>query len=122
MAEVVLTIARGSFEVLRTLSANRGDVIILVSQMLWVTYTLYSRANRSTFSPLQMLAGAPVVAAGLVLPPPPPGRAWRRFAGASGVAVLGLYSRSPLGAPGPPPSFEAGRPGRWRPGAGVPNA
>ena len=68
LAAVLLTIARGSPQILLTLSVNRGDVIILASQTLWVVYTLYSRANRSTFSPLQMLAGAHVVAAGLLLP------------------------------------------------------
>src|SRR6266446_4104559 len=68
LAAVLLAITRGSPEILLTLSVNRGDVIILTSQILWVIYTLYSRANLSTFSPLQMLAGAHVVAAGLLLP------------------------------------------------------
>jgi drug/metabolite transporter (DMT)-like permease len=99
MAAVVLTIARGSLEILRTLSANRGDVIILISQMLWVTYTLYSRANRSTFSPLQMLAGAHVVAAGLLLPLALLERPWRSFAGASWVAVVVVLYSSLLGTP-----------------------
>jgi drug/metabolite transporter (DMT)-like permease len=99
MVAVVLTIARGSFEVLLTLSANRGDVIILVSQMLWVTYTLYSRANRSTFSPLQMLAGAHVVAAGLLLPLALLERPWQRVAGASWVAVVVVLYSALLGTP-----------------------
>ena len=99
MAAVVLTIARGSVEVLRTLSANRGDVIILISQMLWVTYTLYSRANRSTFSPLQMLAGAHVVAAGLLLPLALLERPWQSFAGASWVAVVVVLYSALLGTP-----------------------
>ncbi|HYR73999.1 MAG TPA: DMT family transporter [Candidatus Acidoferrum sp.] len=99
MAAVVLTIARGSFEVLVTLSANRGDVIILVSQMLWVTYTLYSRANRSTFSPLQMLAGAHVVAAGLLFPLALLERPWQSFAGASWVAVVVVLYSALLGTP-----------------------
>jgi len=99
MAAVVLTIARGSFEVLVTLSANRGDVIILVSQMLWVTYTLYSRANRSTFSPLQMLAGAHVVAAGLLLPLALLERPWQSVAGASWVAVVVVLYSALLGTP-----------------------
>lgn len=99
MVAVVLTIARGSFEVLLTLSANRGDVIILVSQMLWVTYTLYSRANRSAFSPLQMLAGAHVVAAGLLLPLALLERPWLSFAGASWVAVVVVLYGALLGTP-----------------------
>ena len=99
MAAVMLTIARGSLEVLVTLSANRGDVIILVSQMLWVAYTLYTRANRSTFSPLQMLAGAHVVAAGLLLPLALLERPWRSFAGASGLAVVVVLYSALLGTP-----------------------
>ena len=99
MAAVVLTVARGSFEVLVTLSANRGDVIILVSQMLWVTYTLYSRANRSTFSPLQMLAGAHVVAAGLLFPLALLERPWQSFAGASWVVVVVVLYSALLGTP-----------------------
>ena len=65
---MVVTIARGSLEILWTLSVNRGDLIILASQLLWVGYTLGSRANRSTLSPLQMLAGAHAVAAAVLLP------------------------------------------------------
>jgi len=99
MAAVMLTIARGSFEVLLTLSANRGDVILLFSQMLWVVYTLYSRANRSTFSPLQMLAGAHVVAAGLLLPLALLERPWQSFAGASWVAVVVVLYSALLGTP-----------------------
>lgn len=99
MAAVVLTIARGSLEVLVTLSANRGDVILLISQMLWVAYTLYTRANRSTFSPLQMLAGAHVVAAGLLLPLALVERPWRSLAGASGLAVVVVLYSALLGTP-----------------------
>jgi len=83
LAAVLLTITRGSPEILLTLSVNRGDVIILTSQILWVIYTLYSRANLSTFSPLQMLAGAHVVAAGLLLPLALLERPWQSFAHAS---------------------------------------
>lgn len=99
MAAVTLTIAQGSFQVLLTLSVNRGDAIILVSQMLWVAYTLYSRANRSTFSPLQMLAGAHVVAAGLLLPLALLEAPWRSFAGASWVAVVVVLYSALLGTP-----------------------
>ncbi|HSE02702.1 MAG TPA: DMT family transporter [Methylomirabilota bacterium] len=99
MAAVMLTIAQGSFQVLLTVSANRGDVIILVSQMLWVAYTLYSRANRSTFSPLQMLAGAHVVAAGLLLPLALLEAPWRSFGSASWVAVVVVLYSALLGTP-----------------------
>jgi drug/metabolite transporter (DMT)-like permease len=100
LAAVLLTIARGSPEILLTLSVNRGDVIILASQTLWVIYTLYSRANRSTFSPLQMLAGAHVVAAGLLLPLALLERPWQSFAHASWVGFSVILYSALLGTPG----------------------
>lgn len=99
MAAVVLTIAQGSVQVLLTLSANRGDVIILISQLLWVAYTLYSRANRSGLSPLQMLAGAHLVAAGLLLPLALLERPWQSLGGASWVAVVVVLYSALLGTP-----------------------
>jgi drug/metabolite transporter (DMT)-like permease len=97
---VVLTVARGSIDILLTLSVNRGDLIILASQMLWVTYTLYSRANLSTFSPLQMLAGAHVVAAGLLLPLALLERPWQSLASASWVGYTVILYSALLGTPG----------------------
>jgi len=98
-AAVVLTIARGSLEVLRTLSVNRGDVIILASQLLWVVYTLYSRANRSTFSPLQMLAGVHVVSASVLLPLSLLERPWHSLAAISAVGVTVVLYSALLGTP-----------------------
>ena len=100
LAAVLLTITRGSPEILLTLSVNRGDVIILTSQILWVIYTLYSRANLSTFSPLQMLAGAHVVAAGLLLPLALLERPWQSFAHASWVGFSVVLYSALLGTPG----------------------
>jgi drug/metabolite transporter (DMT)-like permease len=99
MAAVVLTIAQGSFDVLLTLSANRGDLILLLSQALWVAYTLVSRANRSTLSPLAMLAGAHAVAAGLLLPLALLERPWQSLAGASWVAAVAVLYSALLGTP-----------------------
>lgn len=65
---VLITISRGSPETLLDLSVNRGDVIILSSQAIWATYTLYSRANRSTLSPALIQAGATVVSAVVLAP------------------------------------------------------
>jgi drug/metabolite transporter (DMT)-like permease len=65
---VLVTIAHGSVEVLRTLSFNRGDIIILGSQLLWTTYTLYSRANTSSLPPATVQAGACLVSALVLLP------------------------------------------------------
>jgi drug/metabolite transporter (DMT)-like permease len=99
LAAVLLTIAQGSPRTLLTLSVNRGDVIILVSQSLWVVYTLYSRANLSTFSPLQMLAGAHVVAAGLLLPMALVERPWQAFAHAAWVGFSVVLYSALLGTP-----------------------
>lgn len=99
LVAVLLTIAQGSPRTLLTLSVNRGDVIILVSQSLWVVYTLYSRANRSTFSPLQMLAGAHVVAAGLLVPMALVERPWHAFAHASWVGFSVVLYSAFLGTP-----------------------
>jgi drug/metabolite transporter (DMT)-like permease len=99
LGAVLLTIAQGSPRTLLTLSVNRGDVIILVSQSLWVVYTLYSRANLSTFSPLQMLAGAHVVAAGLLLPMALVERPWQAFAHASWVGFSVVLYSAFLGTP-----------------------
>jgi drug/metabolite transporter (DMT)-like permease len=96
---VVLTVARGSIEILLTLSVNGGDLIILVSQLLWVIYTLYSRANLSTFSPLQMLAGAHVVAAGLLFPLALLERPWQSFASASWFVFAVILYSALLGTP-----------------------
>ncbi|HZP36979.1 MAG TPA: DMT family transporter [Methylomirabilota bacterium] len=96
---VALTVAQGSVHVLLTLSVNRGDVIILLSQSLWVGYTLYSRANRSTFSPLQVLAGAHVVAAGLLAPLALVERPWQAFAQASRVGFSVVLYTALLGTP-----------------------
>ena len=98
-AAVVLTIARGSLEVLRTLSVNRGDVIILASQLLWVAYTLYSRANRSTLSPLQMLAGVHLVSAAVLFPLALFERPWHSLAAVSWVGVTVVLYSALLGTP-----------------------
>jgi drug/metabolite transporter (DMT)-like permease len=96
---VALTVARGSIEILLTLSVNRGDLIILASQLLWVIYTLYSRANLSTFSPLRMLAGAHVVAAGLLVPLALLERPWQSFAAASSIVPVVILYSALLGTP-----------------------
>lgn len=98
-AAVVLTIARGSLEVLRTLSVNRGDVIILAAQLLWVAYTLYSRANRSTLSPLQMLAGVHLVSAAVLFPLALFERPWHSLAAISWVGVTVVLYSALLGTP-----------------------
>jgi drug/metabolite transporter (DMT)-like permease len=94
---VVLTITRGSLERLRTLSFNRGDLIILASQAVWVTYTLYSRANRSTLGTATIQAGAHAVSLALLAPLALIERPWEALARASwiGWGVV-AYSAGPI--------------------------
>lgn len=94
---VVLTIARGSVEVLRTLSFNKGDLIILGSQLAWVSYTLYSRANTSALPTVTVQAGAHVVSALILVPLALFERPWESLARASwvGWSVI-AYSAGPI--------------------------
>jgi len=80
---VLTTVAKGSLHVLLTFSVNRGDLIILSSQVLWVTYSVYSRAAASELPPVWVMAGAHVVSALLLVP----------------LAVVVEPWRSPLAAP-----------------------
>ena len=93
---VVLTLAKGSLTVLLTLSINHGDLIILASQVAWITYSLYSRAAASTLPPVWVMAGANL-AAGLVLVPlallgERPWQAWWAWRG----WVVVLYGALPV--------------------------
>jgi drug/metabolite transporter (DMT)-like permease len=65
---VLLTVAHGSVDVLRALAFNRGDIIILGSQLLWTTYTLYTRANTSSLPSATVQAGVYVISAVVLLP------------------------------------------------------
>ncbi len=68
VAAVVLTVAKGSLDVLLTFSVNRGDLIILLAQLAWITYSLYGRATSSTLPPVWVMAGAFTVAAIALVP------------------------------------------------------
>ncbi|HET8577453.1 MAG TPA: DMT family transporter [Methylomirabilota bacterium] len=94
---VLLTIARGSLEVLSTLSFNKGDFIILASQLAWVSYTLYSRANTSVLPTVTIQAGAHVVSALILVPLALFERPWESLWRASwvGWGVI-AYSAGPI--------------------------
>ena len=68
VAAVLVTVAKGSLETLRTLAVNRGDLVILCSQILWVAYSLFSRASASALPPVWVMAGANVVSALVLIP------------------------------------------------------
>ena len=77
VAAVVLVVARGSFDVLRDLSFERGDLIILSAQASWVVYQLYSRMASSTLPPIWIMAGAHVASAAVLVPLATMTGAWR---------------------------------------------
>ncbi len=97
MAAVLLTVAHGSLEVLRTLSFNRGDLIILVSQIAWVSYTLFSRASPSQLPSLTVQAGAHVISLVVLAPLALLERPWQSLASASwvGWGVI-FYAAGPI--------------------------
>ena len=94
---VLLTVSHGSLEVLRTLSFNRGDLIILASQLAWVSYTLFSRASRSQLPSLTVQAGAHVVSLVVLAPLALLERPWESLAAASwvGWGVI-VYAAGPI--------------------------
>jgi drug/metabolite transporter (DMT)-like permease len=65
---VLVTVSKGSAEVLASFAFNRGDLVILLSQTAWVTYSLYIRAAASTLPPVWIMAGAHTVAAVVLVP------------------------------------------------------
>lgn len=97
VAAVVLTISHGSLEVLRTLSFNRGDLLILTSEIGWVSYTLYSRATTTQLGPVTIMAGAHVISSAVLLPLALAAEGWAPLAraGWSGWGVV-LYGAFPV--------------------------
>ncbi|OGK88135.1 MAG: hypothetical protein A2X52_21600 [Candidatus Rokubacteria bacterium GWC2_70_16] len=97
MGAVLLTISRGSPEALQTLAFNRGDLIILASQVAWVCYTLFSRASRSQLPSLTVQAGAHVVSLVVLAPLALLERPWQSLAAASwvGWGVI-VYAAGPI--------------------------
>ena len=94
---VLLTVSHGSLEVLRTLSFNRGDLIILASQSAWVTYTLFSRANPSVLPPTTVQAGAHVVSLLVLAPLALLERPWQSLAASSWVGWGAIvYAAGPI--------------------------
>ena len=65
---VVVTVAQGSLAVLLDLAINRGDLIVLASQALWVVYSVYTRRAPSGLPPTWVMAGAHLVSAVVLVP------------------------------------------------------
>jgi len=95
VAAVLLTISRGSIERLWTLSFNRGDLLILTSEIGWVTYALYSRATTTRLAAVTIMAGAHVVSCVLLLPMALAVEGWAPLARAGrqgwGVVLYGAF-------------------------------
>jgi drug/metabolite transporter (DMT)-like permease len=90
-AAVVLTVSRGSLDVLRTLSFNKGDFIVLASQLVWVVYNLYIRANQSRLPPIAIQAGSYVVSFIVLAPLALFERPWEALATVSWKAIGVLF-------------------------------
>ena len=96
-AAVVLTISRGSLDLLRSLAFNKGDLIVLASQIAWVTYTLYSHGNRSRLPPIAIQAGSHVVSFFVLAPLALLERPWITLPAASWKALSVLvYTAIPV--------------------------
>jgi drug/metabolite transporter (DMT)-like permease len=67
-AGVVLTVTRGSLQVLLDLDLHRGDFVILGSQILWAVYSVYARQVSRQFSPTVITAGTYIVSAAFLVP------------------------------------------------------
>lgn len=97
MLAVLLTITRGSLDRLLALSFNRGDLIIVMSQTIWVGYTLYSRANTSSLSPIAIQAGTHVASLAILAPLSLVERPWAVLPHVSWVAwAVVAYSAGPI--------------------------
>jgi len=95
VAAVLVTVSHGSIETLRTFSFNRGDLLILTSEIGWVTYALYSRATTTKLAPVTIMAGAHVVSSVLLLPLALAVEGWAPLARAGwagwGVVLYGAF-------------------------------
>jgi drug/metabolite transporter (DMT)-like permease len=65
---VLVTVAKGSLTVLLELAINRGDLIVLASQALWVVYSIYTRLAPSGLPPAWVMAGSHAVSALVLVP------------------------------------------------------
>lgn len=95
VAAVLLTISHGSIDTLRTFAFNRGDLLILTSEIGWVTYALYSRATTTQLAAVTIMAGAHVVSSALLLPLALAVEGWAPLARAGppgwGVVLYGAF-------------------------------
>jgi drug/metabolite transporter (DMT)-like permease len=97
VAAVLLVLSRGSPKVLMTFSFNRGDLIILASQVIWIAYTLFSRASATRLAPVTVQAGAHIVSCIILTPLALFERPWESLPRASWIALgVVLYGAVPV--------------------------
>lgn len=65
---VILTITRGSLQVLLDLDLHVGDFFILAGQATWAAYSVYSRQVARRFAPTVVITGSYLVSAVILVP------------------------------------------------------
>ncbi len=65
---LVSIICQGSLEILLNLVLNRGDLLILIGQLSWATYTVYSRIALANRSPAASTASSYIAGSFILVP------------------------------------------------------
>jgi drug/metabolite transporter (DMT)-like permease len=96
---VALVIARGSLEIVTSLSFNRGDLIMLGAPLCWALYSIFGKKVMSSFTPLAATAYASLFGTCLLVPAaalehaaaggPLPGFSWLGWLAILQLALLG---------------------------------
>ena len=65
---LVSIICQGSLEILLNLALNWGDLLILIGQLSWATYTVYSRIALANRSPAAATASSYIAGSFILVP------------------------------------------------------
>ena len=90
MSGVLTVITRGDLAVLRALSLNQGDLLLLGAVLLWTTYAILSKLVMRKVSPLLSTAVSMLLGALLLLVASLPEQGWSRLPGVSLQVMLEL--------------------------------
>lgn len=92
-AGVVLTVTRGSLDVVLHLDLHRGDFFILAGQISWAAYSVYGRQVARRFSPSVVTTGLYLVATAVLIPLAIVERPWTALPGVTlGTVLSVLYA------------------------------
>ena len=83
MLGVLIVITRGDFSVLKTLSLNYGEVLLLFAVLMWTTYAILSKVVMRTIPPLPATAASMLIGAFLLLLASLPEQGWGKMSGVS---------------------------------------